>query len=73
MRSGAVAWNPQKPTFFTAANEDCVLYTFDMRMLKKAYERHWDHVMAVLDVSYSPSGDKFVSASYDMTTRIWPL
>ena len=32
------------------------LYTFDMRKLSAATSRHWDHVMAVLDVDYAPNG-----------------
>lgn len=71
MRSNALAWNPQEPLYFTVANEDCNLYTFDMRKLSEATGRHWDHVMPVLDVAYSPHGNEFVSASYDMTVRLW--
>jgi len=71
MRSNALQWNPMKPTQFVVANEDCHLYTFDMRKLNKAVQRHWDHVMAVVDVSFSPTGQEFVSASYDQTIRIW--
>lgn len=71
MRSNGVCWNPMRPLNFTVANEDCSLYTFDMRKLNSAMYRHWDHVMAVLDVNYSPNGQEFVSASYDNTVRIW--
>lgn len=71
MRSNGVCWNPMQPMNFTVANEDCNLYTFDLRKLTKAIGRHWDHVQAVLDVSYSPSGQEFVSASYDQTVRLW--
>jgi len=71
MRTNSVAWNPMQPLNFTAANEDCNLYTFDMRKLSVAIGRHWDHVNAVLDVSYSPTGHEFVSASYDQTVRLW--
>mmetsp|Transcript_56720 Transcript_56720/g.122095 ORF Transcript_56720/g.122095 Transcript_56720/m.122095 type:complete len:447 (+) Transcript_56720:72-1412(+) len=73
MRSNAVCWNPMQPVYFTVANEDCNLYTFDMRKLSMATGRHWDHVMAVLDVNYSPSGQEFVSASYDRTVRIFSV
>jgi len=73
MRSNAIAWNPMQPMNFTVANEDCNLYTFDMRNLTQAIGRHWDHAMAVLDVSYSPSGQEFVSASYDATVRLWSI
>lgn len=71
MRSNAVCWNPMQPVLFTVANEDCFLYTFDMRKLTMARQRHWDHTMAVLDVNYSPTGQEFVSASYDATVRLW--
>jgi len=73
MRSNAVAWNPIQPLNFTVANEDCNLYTFDMRNLSRVAEHHWDHVMAVLDVNYSPAGHEFVSASYDHTVRLWSM
>jgi len=59
------------PMNFTVANEDCNLYTFDMRNLTQAVGRHWDHAMAVLDVCYSPDGQEFLSASYDATVRLW--
>jgi len=32
---------------------------------------HMDHVSAVLDVDYSPTGREFVSASFDKTIRIF--
>lgn len=35
-RSNALAWNPMEAFNFTLANEDCCLYTFDMRKLKSA-------------------------------------
>lgn len=35
-RCNALAWNPMEPFNFTVANEDCCLYTFDMRKLKSA-------------------------------------
>ena len=72
MRSNAVAWNPMEPFNFTVANEDHQLYTFDMRYLDKAAHIHRDHVSAVMDVSYSPTGREFVTGSYDRTIRIFP-
>jgi len=71
LRSNGVCWNPMRPMNFTVANEDCSLYSFDMRKLTAATYRHWDHVMAVLDVNYAPNGQEFVSASYDNTVRLW--
>lgn len=35
-RCNALAWNPMEPFSFTAANEDCSLYTYDMRKLTSA-------------------------------------
>lgn len=47
------------------------LYTFDMRNLNLPLNIHQDHVSAVIDVDYSPTGKEFVSASYDKTVRIY--
>lgn len=48
------------------------LYTYDMRFLERPVMVHMDHVSAVLDVDYSPTGKEFVSASFDKTIRIFP-
>ncbi|CAM9153987.1 unnamed protein product [Ascophyllum nodosum] len=72
MRSNAVAWNPQEPMNFVCANEDTNLYTFDMRNLNQAMMIHKDHVSAVMDVSFSPTGQEFASGSYDRTVRVFP-
>lgn len=71
MKSNSIAWNPMEAYIFTVANEDSNLYTFDMRRLDKAMNVHMDHVMAVLDVDYSPTGKEFVSGSFDKTIRIF--
>lgn len=70
-RSNALCWNPQEPTYFTVANENSNLYTFDMRKLTHAVCVHADHLLAVLDVDYSPNGQSFVSAGYDKCVRLW--
>lgn len=49
------------------------LYTFDMRFLESPVMVHMDHVSAVLDVDYSPTGKEFVSASFDKSIRIFPV
>ena len=41
--------------------------------LKHAICVHRDHVSAVLAVDYSPTGQQFVSGSYDKTIRIWDV
>lgn len=71
MNSNKVAWNPREPINFVVANEDFNLYSFDMRNLSKALMVHKDHVGAVMDVSFSPTGREFVSGSYDRTIRIF--
>lgn len=73
MRNNALSWNPMEPFFFTTACEDFALYTFDMRLLDRSLIIHRDHVSAVLDVSYSPTGKEFVSASYDRSVRIFSV
>jgi WD repeat and SOF domain-containing protein 1 len=42
-----------------------------MRNLNSPLNVHSDHVSAVIDVDYSPTGKEFVSASYDKTVRIY--
>lgn len=41
---------------FVVANEDHNLYTFDMRKLSTAKLIHKDHVGAVMDIAFSPTG-----------------
>ncbi|KAL4616996.1 DDB1- and CUL4-associated factor 13 [Arapaima gigas] len=72
LRSNALCWNPMEAYIFTCANEDYNLYTYDMRQLSSPVVVHSDHVSAVLDVDYSPTGKEFVSASFDKTIRIFP-
>ncbi|MBN3314710.1 DCA13 factor, partial [Atractosteus spatula] len=72
MRSNALCWNPMEAFMFTCANEDYNLYTFDMRRLDSPVMVHMDHVSAVLDLDYSPTGKEFVSASFDKSIRIFP-
>ncbi|OBT81617.1 WD repeat and SOF domain-containing protein 1 [Pseudogymnoascus sp. 03VT05] len=69
--SNAIAWNPMEAFNFAVANEDHNIYVFDMRKMNKALNVLKDHVAAVMDVEYSPTGEELVSASYDRTIRIW--
>uniref|UniRef100_D3TRG9 DDB1- and CUL4-associated factor 13 n=1 Tax=Glossina morsitans morsitans TaxID=37546 RepID=D3TRG9_GLOMM len=71
MKSNKLCWNPMEAFNFTVANEDCNLYTFDTRRLRNPLKIHFDHVAAVTDIDYSPTGKEFVSASYDKTIRIY--
>lgn len=70
-RSNCVAWNPMEAFNFTAASEDCNLYSYDMRRLSQATCVHQDFVSAVMDVDYSPTGREFVAGSYDRSVRVF--
>lgn len=72
LRSNAIAWNPMETFIFTVANEDYNLYSFDLRKLSSPVNIHMDHVAAVLDVDYAPTGKEIVSGSFDKTIRIFP-
>ncbi|KAM3872823.1 DDB1- and CUL4-associated factor 13 [Diretmus argenteus] len=72
LRSNTLCWNPMEAYYFTCSNEDYNLYTYDMRFLDQPITVHMDHVSAVLDLDYSPTGREFVSASFDKTIRIFP-
>ncbi|CAL9038811.1 unnamed protein product [Musa banksii] len=71
-KTNAICWNPMEPMNFTAANEDCSCYSYDTRKLDEAKVVHKDHVSAVMDIDYSPTGREFVTGSYDRTVRIFP-
>jgi WD repeat and SOF domain-containing protein 1 len=47
------------------------VYIFDMRKMNRALNVLKDHVAAVMDVEFSPTGEELVSASYDRTVRLW--
>ena len=71
LSSNAIAWNPMEAFNFAVANEDHNVYIFDMRKLDRALNVLKDHVAAVMDVEFSPTGEELVSASYDRTIRLW--
>nr|CAG4646207.1 EOG090X04WU [Macrothrix elegans] len=70
--SNSLCWNPMEAYMFVVANEDYNLYSFDMRNLSKPSNIFHDHVSAVIDVDFSPTGKEIASASYDKTLRIFP-
>lgn len=71
LSSNAISWNPMEAFNFAVANEDHNVYIFDMRKLDHALNVLKDHVAAVMDVDFSPTGEELVSASYDRTVRLW--
>jgi DDB1- and CUL4-associated factor 13 len=71
LASNAISWNPMEAFNFAVANEDHNVYVFDMRKLDRALNVLKDHVAAVMDIAFSPTGEELVSASYDRTIRLW--
>jgi DDB1- and CUL4-associated factor 13 len=67
----ALAWNPMEAFNFAAASEDHNIYIFDMRNMNRSLNVLRDHVAAVMDVHFSPTGTELVTASYDRTIRLW--
>ncbi len=47
------------------------MYMFDMRKMTRALNVFRNHVAAVMDLEFSPTGEELVSASYDRTIRLW--
>ncbi|EGF98738.1 uncharacterized protein MELLADRAFT_50904 [Melampsora larici-populina 98AG31] len=71
MRMNCLRFNPQQPSVLLAAGEDHQLYTFDIRYMKSATQVFKDHVGPVMSCDWSPTGQGFISGSYDRTLRIW--
>ncbi|CCF60166.1 hypothetical protein KAFR_0J00980 [Kazachstania africana CBS 2517] len=71
MRTNAICWNPMEAFNFVIANEDHNAYYYDMRNMSRALHVFKDHVSAVMDVDFSPTGDEIVTGSYDKTIRIF--
>lgn len=71
LATNAIAWSPMEAFNLAAANEDHNIYLFDVRNFSRALNVLKDHVAAVMDVSWSPTGEELVSASYDRTVRLW--
>lgn len=71
LASNSIAWNPTEAFNFAVANEDHNVYIFDMRKIDRALNILKDHVAAVMDVEFSPTGEELVTASYDRTVRLW--
>ncbi|KAI4172531.1 MAG: hypothetical protein LQ346_008588 [Caloplaca aetnensis] len=71
LATNKIAWNPMEAFNFAAASEDHNIYLFDMRKLNRALNVMKDHVAAVMDIDFSPTGEELVSASYDRSIRLW--
>lgn len=66
-----IAWSPMEAFNMATASEDHNIYLFDMRRFDRALNVLKDHVAAVMDVEFSPTGEELVSASWDRTVRLW--
>ncbi|KAG7699939.1 hypothetical protein KL930_000626 [Ogataea haglerorum] len=71
MRSNALCWNPMEAYVFASASEDHNAYLWDMRNMSRSINVFKDHVSAVMDVDFSPTGQEIVTGSYDKTIRIF--
>ncbi|KAJ6257110.1 Striatin-3 [Drechslerella dactyloides] len=71
MSTNCISWNPMEPFTLATGNEDHNAYIFDMRKLDRALNVLKDHVAAVMDICYSPTGQEVVTGSYDRTLRIY--
>ncbi|KAI0137221.1 WD40-repeat-containing domain protein [Xylariales sp. AK1849] len=69
--TNALSWNPMAAFEFAAGGEGHDIFLFDMRRFDRALNVLRDHVAAVMDVEFSPTGQELVSASYDRTVRLW--
>lgn len=66
-----IAWSPMEAFNMATASEDHNVYLFDMRRFDRALNVLKDHVAAVTDVDFSPTGQELVTASWDRTVRLW--
>ncbi|KAK6537709.1 rRNA-processing protein sof1 [Orbilia ellipsospora] len=73
MCTNCISWNPMEPFNLAVGNEDHNAYIFDMRKLDKALNVLKDHVAAVMDICYSPTGQELVTGSYDRTLRLYSV
>lgn len=71
LKTNALAWNPMEAFYFAAGSEDHNIYMYDMRNLTRSINVLKDHVAAVLDVDFDPTGQELVSGSYDRSVRIF--
>lgn len=71
LRTNSIAWNPMEAFNFASGCEDHNAYLWDMRRLERSLNVYKDHVAAVMDVDFSPTGEELVTGSYDKTIRIY--
>lgn len=72
MRTNSISWNPMEAYMLATASEDHNAYLWDMRNLTRSANVYKDHVAAIMDVDFAPTGQEIVTGSYDKTIRIFP-
>ncbi|ORX41080.1 WD40-repeat-containing domain protein [Kockovaella imperatae] len=70
-RSNCLSWCPTLPTVLLLGSEDHNNYTYDIRNLESPTQIYKGHVGGVMGCDWSPTGEEFVSGSYDRTIRLW--
>jgi len=53
--------------------DDGNAYSFDMRKMDKVRCIHKDHIGAIMDLDFAPTGREFVTGSYDKTIRLFDI
>lgn len=71
LKNNAIAWNPMEAYNFASGCEDHNAYYWDMRNLSRSINVYKDHVSAIMDLDFLPTGDELVTGSYDKTIRIY--
>lgn len=71
LRTNCISWNPMEAFNFASGCEDHNAYLWDMRNLSKSLNVYKDHVAAIMDIDFSPTGEEIVTGSYDKTIRIY--
>lgn len=71
LRNNCIAWNPMEAFNFATGCEDHNAYLWDMRNLGRSLNVYKDHVSAIMDIDFSPTGEELVTGSYDKTIRIY--
>jgi WD repeat and SOF domain-containing protein 1 len=71
MCANDICWNPKNCSYFTLANKDSNLYSFDLRNLKKPYKIYRGHLMSVLCLDQNPNDQLLASGSEDNTIRFF--
>ncbi|EMR10665.1 hypothetical protein PNEG_01365 [Pneumocystis murina B123] len=73
LRTNSICFNPMEAFSFAAASDDHNCYIYDIRNLTFAKNVLKDHVSAVMDVDFSPTGQELVTGGYDKTIRIFNI